>query len=244
MNAEDAKFLLRACRPDGRDAADPTFAEALAAAERDPQLRAWLERERAFDSAVAAKLQAVAPPPELKQAILAGARVSRPGRRWWGSQVWLAAAAAVAVALAGWVMWRGFRAPRPAEAFARFAHRDLADAHDQHVGEPARLTEVQARLAQLPVPLRSAVELDLRELQQRRCRSVRFGGHDVFEICFQREGVWFHLYAVSAGAVESTERDALHLRSDEGLTTAVWSKAGMAYALVSRASPEVMRRLL
>jgi hypothetical protein len=103
---------------------------------------------------------------------------------------------------------------------------------------------VQARLVEFPAPLRSTLELDPRELQRQRCRSVRFGGHEVFEICFQREGVWYHVYAMSVEALAPAERGALHLRTDAGLTTAVWSKAGLAYALVARASPEAVRRLL
>ena len=100
MNNQQAKFILGAYRPDGRDATDAAFAEALAQTERDPELRQWLERQRAFDTAVVGRLRAVAPPVELKQAILAGVRASRPRAAWWLAPRWLAAAAAMAV-LAG-----------------------------------------------------------------------------------------------------------------------------------------------
>ena len=44
MNNQEAKFILGAYRPGGRDAVDPMFSEALAQAGRDPELRAWFEK--------------------------------------------------------------------------------------------------------------------------------------------------------------------------------------------------------
>lgn len=244
MNSHDAKFLLRACRPDGRDAADPMFSEALAEAERNPHLRAWWEQERAVDVAMAAKLQEIAPPPDLKKAILAGARVSRPRPEKWWTPTWIAAAAGLAVLFTVVALWRESGVRPLAAEFARFAQLDLVAAHDGHVGEPPGLAEVQSGLARLPAPLRSTLQLNPQELQQKRCRTVRLGGQEVFEICFQREGVWYHLYAMSAEALTPAERGRLHVRSDAGVTAAVWTNAGMAYALVSRAAPDAVRRLL
>src|SRR6185295_12013962 len=97
MNNQEAKFILGAYRPDGSDATDPMFAEALTMVERDPELRDWLERQRAFDRAVAAKVRAIVPPAELREAILAGGRASRPRRLWWTNPVVLVAAAAMVV---------------------------------------------------------------------------------------------------------------------------------------------------
>ena len=53
MNNDTAKEILSAYRPDGQDAADPCFKEALEQAQRDPDLRAWFERERLRDQAMA-----------------------------------------------------------------------------------------------------------------------------------------------------------------------------------------------
>jgi anti-sigma-K factor RskA len=97
MTHHEARFILGACRPDGRDAADPMFTEALALAERDPELRRWFERQRSLDATLAAKLQQVAPPAELREAIMAGVRASQPRRPWWAHRGWLAAAAAIAI---------------------------------------------------------------------------------------------------------------------------------------------------
>ena len=78
MNNEQAKFVLGARRPGERDAGDPVFAEALKQAAGDPRLRAWHEREQAFDVALADRLRTAQPPAGLREAILAGARAGRP----------------------------------------------------------------------------------------------------------------------------------------------------------------------
>ncbi|HZL45889.1 MAG TPA: hypothetical protein VFC28_06650, partial [Opitutaceae bacterium] len=72
MNNEQARFLLRAYRPSGRDAGDPAFADALRQAQGDPALGTWFAGEQAFDAAVAAKMRALAPPAGLREAILTG----------------------------------------------------------------------------------------------------------------------------------------------------------------------------
>ena len=74
MNNNEAKFILSAYRPGGRDAGDPGMATALAQAKSDPVLGAWFARERAHDAAVAWKLRAVVPPVGL-----------RGRRRQWGA---------------------------------------------------------------------------------------------------------------------------------------------------------------
>ena len=74
MTTQEAKFLLSAYRPDGRDAADPFFAEALAQARSDPELAAWFAREQAMDARISERLGGIVPPQALRESILAGAR--------------------------------------------------------------------------------------------------------------------------------------------------------------------------
>lgn len=241
MKHHEAKFLLQARRPGALDASDPRFAEALAEAERDPLLKLWLEREQRFDATLARKLAEVAPPPGLREAILAGARASARSRPWWREPRWLAVAAGfVVLAAVGSLL-----APRgralPADRLAAAALQDLARAHDDHEGQPAALAEVQARLAEPGRPLRQ-VALDLDALERNRCRVLRIGGHEVFEICFLREGVWFHLYALR-GAIQGGALQELATGS-ETLAAATWSHAGNSYALVTSAGREALRRVL
>ena len=246
MNNQEAKFILGAYRPDGSDAHDAAFAEALAQVDRDPELRQWLERQRAFDTAVAGRLQDIAPPSDLKQAILAGGRASRPRRSWWLAPGWLAAAAAIAVfaTVGSWLV--STRNDSPLSAFAALALTDLSAAHNEHDGFPAPLAGVQTRLASAGQPLLADAGIDLAELRRNRCRSLRMGGREVFEICFHRDGAWFHLYAASredfSGA--SLPIAKAWVASAGGKAFATWADQKNVYTLVTEAGEAVLRRLL
>lgn len=77
MDKEEARFILRCFRPDGADAENPDFAEALAWAAKDRELGDWLAHERASDAGFASALNAVAIPSSLREEILAGLAVER-----------------------------------------------------------------------------------------------------------------------------------------------------------------------
>ena len=246
MNNQEAKFILGAFRPDGRDAGDAQFTEALAQAERVAELRTWFERERKFDAMVGAKLQAIAPPPELRQAILAGVRASRPRRHWWLPPAWLSAAAAVLIL--GAISFTAFRERGPGMAeLSGFAISDLADSHDEHVGYPAGFEALQARLSSASLPLTNAggLDLNLDELQRKNCRTVRVAGREVFEICFQRDGVWYHLYAGRRSDFRVGADSGRPLIASRGsVAGTAWADTKNVYALVTAGGQDALRRLL
>lgn len=247
MNNQQARFILGAYRTDGRDASDPAFAEALEQAKHDPELRAWFEKQQKFDAACSAKLESIAPPPGLREAILAGSRMSaaqpQAKRRWWTNPTWLAAAAAV-VFLAAWGI--SLRPGRPGGAeLARLALRDLAEAHDQHVGFPPEVAAEQAQLAGLRTPLASSLKLDYADLQKKNCRSLMVGGKRMFEVCFLRDGAWYHVYVgrrsdFAPGALDP--KALMNVRGDYAST--VWADANNVYALVTHAGADALRRVI
>jgi hypothetical protein len=102
---EQARLLLSAYRPGGSDAKDPAFVEALAQAQRDPQLRAWLEDSQHFDRAISERLRSLDVPPDLRATILAGVRLSRPPRWWQSPRLWAIAATFAIAATATWFWW-------------------------------------------------------------------------------------------------------------------------------------------
>ncbi len=71
MDKEKARFILRSFRPDGADAADPDFAEALRLATENRELGEWLASERAFDAEFATALGTVNLPEQLREDIMA-----------------------------------------------------------------------------------------------------------------------------------------------------------------------------
>ena len=91
---ESAKFVLNAYRPNGADAQDPVFRDALEQAARDPELAAWFKEQRTFDSLIAGKLAEFEPPASLYQRSSPESRIDRryvvstsglssPWRRFW-----------------------------------------------------------------------------------------------------------------------------------------------------------------
>jgi hypothetical protein len=245
MNNPEAKFILGAYRPHGQDAGDPVFAEPLAQAGRDPELRRWLERQRQFDGAIAGKLRAIAPPPGLREAILAGARASQPRRRWFARPGWLLAAAAIAVMATLVTRMTIFRAGPDGATLAALALRDLAEAHGEHVGHPPALAAVQAELANARLPLAGHVALDLDALQKLACRRVSLAGRPLFEICFEREGTWYHVYVGRRADFAPGNIDPRTTFASQGQFAATaWADADHVYALVTGAGAEALRRVI
>lgn len=78
MDRAEAQNILQLCRPGNEsDRQDPLIAEALTMLENDAELRVWFEEQQAFDAEIAAQLEAVTPPEDLKASILAGMRAHR-----------------------------------------------------------------------------------------------------------------------------------------------------------------------
>lgn len=69
MDKERAKFILGSFRPDGADADDRDFAEALELAVRDRDLGGWLAAERMLDAEFSRALANVEPPAGLRENI-------------------------------------------------------------------------------------------------------------------------------------------------------------------------------
>ena len=72
MDKERARFVLGCFRPDGADASNPDFAEALRLAAEDRDLGEWLARERARDAAFSSALVQVEVPAGLREEIMTG----------------------------------------------------------------------------------------------------------------------------------------------------------------------------
>jgi hypothetical protein len=247
MKNQEAKFILGAYRPDGRDANDPALATALQQAEHDPELRGWFEKQRKFDAALGDKLQTIAPPPGLREAILAGARMSAtPTKRpWWSNPVWLAAAAAIVLTAVLTTTLRNSAGRPTGTELAEFALRDLAGAHDQHVGHPPELAAVQAQLASVSLPLSSNLKLDLNELTKNKCRVITLGGRRIFEVCFQREGTWYHVYVARRSDFAPGALDPKALMKVQGeYASTTWADANNVYALVTHAGEQALRRII
>lgn len=256
MDKQSSRFLLRACRPNGADAADPTFRDALENARLDPELGSWFAREQAIDRAIADRLREVRAPAGLRQQILDGASVSRRPRL--SRPVATAIAAIAAVISIAFAIYTALPRRRPAAAWDTI----VATA----VSESRRGTEVQHRS-------RSAAELRAwftagsapvpGELPAALAALPTIGGSVLTWEQVTVSRVSFQAPQLAAGAPGEPGENTVHLFtisrhscSDEAVprhpviatrgdqAVATWRDARMLYVVVARAPAEALRELL
>ncbi len=242
MNNTEAKFILQGYRPNGADASDATFCAAVEQAKSDPALGEWFAKQRSFDAAVSAKLGQVQPPADLRAAILAGGRVSKYAspRSWWTQPAWMAVAAGVAVIFAaGLALW-----PKQAAAFDDFAFAD-AKLSALHGGHGRENNELQAILNDPAMRLGQKLPIDFANLHETGCRTVDYKGRDVLELCFKRNGVWFHAYIARAADFPRMVMTPAPALEDRGTTSiASWTDAGHLIVVVSKTGRKNLEALL
>jgi hypothetical protein len=245
MSPAEAKSILQAYRPDGSDAADATFAEALRLAKQDPALSRWFEAQQAFDRAIASRIVSVEPPAGLRESILAGEATARPSPFWWAQPRWLAAAAGLMIAFALAALYYSKPAPTGDEASFLAFVADDAKHSERHGGRGEATGALQASLSQPTSHLGDPVAVNFDELKANGCRSLTFAGRDVLEVCFNRDGTWFHCYIVRRGDFPALVAQAKpEIESLDHYKMAAWTNATQDFLVVSVAGEAALRRLL
>jgi hypothetical protein len=249
MDNREAKFILNAYRPAGQDASDPRFSEALEQARRDPSLQRWLEQSVAFDTAMAEGLRAVEVPPDLRENILAGVKVSRPLR--WRNPFfikWAIAAALVLSAALGSLIWHN---TRPAHLVG-WQNQALAvisslvkneSSFDVQSHNPAELV---SWLHSKGVPAAQTLPPDLEKLESLGCKTFSWNGTPVSVICLMRpDGGLIHFVATAATpATDHIGKLKPRLLRQGKWTTATWREGDKIYMLALEGSPEQLRPYL
>ncbi len=255
MTNEEAKFMLSGYRSNGADAKNETFAEALAQAERDPLLRNWFEREQEFDAIIAPKMGQVSAPSGLRESILAGTKLSliekttRKVRVWWANPWSIMLGAAAAFALVFTTVYRtanhqvaqlpGFE-PVLKIAMADFSGTHSKGTHAHELGEFGQwITNGSSKLGADIMPV------NLAELRELGCRTIDVAGHEIFEICFQRESGWYHVYIAPRDVFsdQGVYREPMFHESGEFIA-ASWADSEFAYLVSTSTGRASLRGLL
>lgn len=244
MNNVEAKFILQAYRPNGTDSGDAIFCAALEQSKIDPGLGQWFAQAQAFDAAISAKLAQIQAPAGLLEAILAGGRVTNPDttrQNGWRQPALAAASVAVliAVSMAFW--------PKQAVANSVLGDFALADAMrtETHGGHGEETGALEAALSQPTTRLGSNLPVNFTALRKAGCRTVSFSGHEVLEVCFKRDGAWFHCYIAQRAdfpALAAAVAPALADRNNASLAT--WGDASVLYVVVSKTGHAALEKLL
>ena len=242
MTDKEAKFILSAFRPGGGDTGNPAFADALRMAAADPAMGAWLARSRAHDAAVAQKIGQIAPPAGLREAILAGGRVSGRHGRGGLRLAWVAGvAAAASLAFVVATMRVPVRPDGEPAGFAGFAINDVANGKHGSKGGPANTLIAQLQAKGAPMP--GADQIDLEKLRDTGCRTLTFAGREVLEVCFVRNGATFHFYVTRRDGAAGDAAKGPAFISQAGGAAAVWSDRRFEYVVASAAGVDAIRRL-
>ena len=205
---QTAKFLLNAYRPNGADAQDPIFREALEQAARDPELGTWFKDQRGFDSMIADKLSGIEPPSTLRSAILAGIE-NRPGARHFSRKPLLALAAVIALSTVILVPMSNRRnAGRQLVDQYRKANLSMLGA----VPAPrldlitASFSRTQEYLAKMQAPCVPSPPAALLGLPTAGCKTLRWNGHTLSLTCFYLpSGELLHLFVIAQEAFGSID---------------------------------------
>ena len=248
MDNEEAKFILRAARRDGRDQRDPLFAEALEQARRDPALALWFEKEQQFDAAIANKMRSLVVPAGLKAAILAGAKASQPAKRtYWH----FAPAAAIVFALciiAGslWLPGHGGARANPLVAYQTEMAEFLSGKFDltfpsADLGEVRQWFGKNLDLRDYDVPPAIAAQLPTMG-----CVVIDWHGKKAGLICFRTaDGKMVHLIVLRRADMPDAPNSREPQFDERGeWRTATWSAGDKIYLVASQVDAAALKTLL
>lgn len=247
MNNEAAKLILHAYRSDGQDADDPRFREALAQAQRDPELARWFANEQALDARISIKLTAsIIAPAALKSQLLAQQKIVRPAVWWQRPATRYALAACLALLVSVAALWFNFYREEQflarGEAFA--GYRDtVAD----FTGSKLRRLEfkssdvaaVRSWLAQNDSHADLILPAGLEGRPSLGCRVLDWRGQKVTLVCFRLENRQVaHLLVVDRRLFPDAPGESPAFQQVNGVATASWSRGDKTYVVACKGGSE------
>lgn len=236
MNNEAAKLILQAYRPGGQDADDPQFREALAQAQRDPELARWFANEHALDSRISAKLLTSSKPPApLKSQLLAQQKIVRPVVWWKQPACQIAAAAGMALIVTVAVFWlkpahpAGFAQYRAEMADFAVHKLDRLDLESHDVAEVRKWLVQKKGHGDLVLP----AGLDGRP--SLGCRLLDWKGRQVSLVCFELANRHeAHLLVIDRAVFDDAPSSVPVFNQIGDIATVSWSRDGKTYLVTSK----------
>ena len=234
MKKKDAKQILQVCRPNGQDAHDPVFAEALRHLAKDPALAKTFSDQQKFDSAMARAVQGIPVPTHLRASLLASRKVIHP-TPWWRQSVpaaWPSAIAALLVLLvavgAFWIRpgprsFSDYRNNLVKESWRGSPHLDI---------ETSEIGEIKGWMARQHAPVDFTVPTALQDMPIRGCRTLDCAGQKVSVICFGDGFRHTHLFVMDRmDFPDMLPAQGPDFEKCHGWKTASWSQGEATYVL-------------
>lgn len=243
MNNQEAKLILQAYRPNGQDAADPFFAEALEQSRRDPELQKWFAEEVALNSRVQTRLESAIPIPSALKSDLLALRKTVRLVPWWSQPMRLAAAAVILLSL-GAIFFLLPRNPAQLASFRDTMARRSAQTQEHVTFESHDLAKIQNWLQARNIETNFDLPAALRAGITQGCRVVNWNGHQATMICFMVNGQHMDLFVMDrTGLPDFPANGAPQFASADGLMTAMWASGQKVY-LLTGSSKQLLQKVL
>jgi hypothetical protein len=250
VNRDEAKNILLLYRPGTADADDPQIAEALALAERDPELKDWLAIECARQSVLREKFRQIAPPDGFKEQIISE-QAAQENAIFWRPRFALAAAAILLFGTLAFLLFPKHK-----------ADDTLAIYQNQMVGVALRgygmdlmtndLGQVRAYLAQNRASSDFILPGALKKAALAGCGVEGWQNTKVSMICFRtaksvaaggQSDLW--LFVVDRASVKGAPADVSPQFSKVNrLITATWTQDGKLYLLGTEGDERTIKQYL
>ncbi len=244
------KDLLRCCPPDRESEGDAEWTHALEQVARDPELKAWHEREQQTDRLIAGRLKTFPVPTGLREELLA----AKPGPQLIPFP-WVFLRNAAAVALAGGLIFWGVVAMQQdapvandsaanQPAFAQFSSGFFGELTGLFERQPEfdyfseNLTDLRSRMKEYGGPEAHGIPGAFEEMRGMRCRLFNWEEAKVALICIRKDNRSYHLFVVEDPTTPppTTSRAAPRFSETENWAFASWGEDDKTYILGTRGS--------
>jgi len=243
MNNQEAKLILQAYRPDGQDAADPFFAEALEQAKRDPELQKWFAEENALNARLQARLETAIPILPILKADLLALRKTVRLVPWWFQPMKLAAVAVILLSL-GVVFLLLSQRPTRLASFRETMARSSAQMQEHVAFESHDFRKIQHWLQSRNMDTNFDLPAMLQAGIPQGCRVVDWNGHNATMIWFYVNGEHMDLFVMNrSGLPDFPENSAPQFAKAGGLMTAMWASDQKVYLLTGQ-NKELLQKVL
>lgn len=250
MNRDDVKSVLLLYRPGTADGEDPEIAEALALAERDPELKDWLRGHCERQSAARMKFRAIGAPAGLKEQIISEQAAMERMKRW-RKKAAVAVVAALALVMTLGSLW--FSRRTPDDTLAIYQNQMAGVALRGYAMDVVTndLEAIRAYLTQNRAPAEFIIPASLQKATLTGCAVEDWHDAKVSMICFRTgqassdvaSDLW--LFVVDRNLVrKSSAGTTPQLSHVNRMMTATWIQGDKLYFLGTTADAQTLQHYL
>lgn len=244
MNRDQARHILSVWRPETRVPDDPEWTQALDLAARDPELRDWFARHRAFQAGTRLALRDLPPPPGLADRILLQTAAPPPRRPLPFPTAWIAAAACLLIAITLFALRPSGRERADFPTFAERMVRTVLREYRMDL-VTADLDQIRTFLESRDAPARFPIPDAFARIPPAGCGILSWQGHKVSMVCLDgAERGMFYLFVVPTRSLHGRLPNQPTPGAVNQLGTVAWTAHDHAFLLAGHLTPEALHRLL